>query len=320
MTKKLFLQWMMVAILICGLSVLASCSSDNDDNNGGSEYKGVPLVILDTDIGSSTDDLFALEMLYRYEDEGRCKLLGLVVNREGEKYPALADVMNERGGVKDPKVFINYEDLPNHQTDDGKPMFKRTISDYSTLPNGWQLYRKLLAEQPDHSVSICSIGFVSSIDQLLASEPDDISPLTGIELVRNKVKCLYLMAGVFTSSEEPDYNFLQDPTYARLLFRMSTFTQCRFLHPARSTCPTNTSLSQQAKRTTSIKWQLLMTALLLLTLTQICRNTLMSRYTPALTITGSLLALTMRLRHSQKRLMFRSMTFQITKKSFCRDM
>ena len=43
MTKKLFLQWMMVAILICGLSVLASCSSDNDDNNGGSEYKGVPL-------------------------------------------------------------------------------------------------------------------------------------------------------------------------------------------------------------------------------------------------------------------------------------
>ena len=72
MTKKLFLQWIMVAILICGLSVLASCSSDNDDNNGGFEYKGVPLVILDTDIGSSTDDLFALEMLYRYEDEGRC--------------------------------------------------------------------------------------------------------------------------------------------------------------------------------------------------------------------------------------------------------
>ena len=34
MTKKLFLQWMMVAILICGLSVLASCSSDNDDNSG----------------------------------------------------------------------------------------------------------------------------------------------------------------------------------------------------------------------------------------------------------------------------------------------
>ena len=30
----------------------------------------MPLIIYDTDIGSSTDDLFALEMLYRYEDEG----------------------------------------------------------------------------------------------------------------------------------------------------------------------------------------------------------------------------------------------------------
>ena len=36
--------------------------------------------------------------------------------------------------------------------------------------------------------------------------------------MRQKVKCLYLMAGVFTESKEPDYNFLQDPTYAKLLF------------------------------------------------------------------------------------------------------
>ena len=56
----------------------------------------------------------------------------------------------------------------------------------------------------DHSVSICSVGFVSNLVQLLHSEPDDFSPLTGVELVRQKVKCLYLMAGVFTSSEEPN--------------------------------------------------------------------------------------------------------------------
>jgi hypothetical protein len=39
-------------------------------------------LLLDTDIGSSTDDLFALEMLYRYEQEGRCQLLGVVVDRQ----------------------------------------------------------------------------------------------------------------------------------------------------------------------------------------------------------------------------------------------
>ena len=226
---------MMAAILVCGLSVLSSCSTDNEDNPvqpEQEEYKGVPLVILDTDIGSSTDDLFAMEMVYRYEDEGRCKLLGVVVDREGEDYAALADLMNtyfghasvpigiERNGFKNPKVFIDYRNLYKHTTDKGDLMFSRTVSDYSTLPDGWVLYRQLLASQPDHSVNICSLGFVSCLTQLLASKPDDLSPLSGVELVRSKVKCLYLMAGVFTSSDEPDYNFLQAPEFAKKLFEL----------------------------------------------------------------------------------------------------
>ena len=226
---------MVVAICVCGSAVLSSCTVDNDDNPVTPEqaaYNGVPLVILDTDIGSSTDDLIALEMLYRYEEEQRCKLLGIVVDRQGEEYAALADVMNtyfgrgsipigvERNGTKDPKVFIDYRNLYKHKTDEGELMFKRSVSDYSALPNGWQLYRKLLTAQPDHSVSICSTGLICSLAQLLASEPDDISPLSGVELVRSKVKCLYLMAGIFTSSDEPEYNFLQDPTRAQLFYEL----------------------------------------------------------------------------------------------------
>ena len=232
---KKIMQCLMAAILVCGSSLLSSCTADINDNPvqpGQSEYKGVPLVILDTDIGSSADDLFAMEMLYRYADEGRCKLLGIVANRQGEANAVLTDVMNtyfgygnlpigvERNGIKNPSVFIDYKNLSNHKTDEGKLMFMRTISDYSKLPDGWQLYRQLLAAQPDHSVSICSTGFVTCLVQLLASKPDDISPLTGVELVRQKVKCLYMMAGIFSLSEEPDYNFLQDPTYAKQLFEL----------------------------------------------------------------------------------------------------
>ena len=235
MIMKRIVKWMMVAILICGSSLLSSCTTGNEDNPAQSEqkeYKGVPLVILDTDIGSSTDDLFTMEMLYRYEDEGRCKLLGVMANRIGEDYAALADVMNtyfghanvpiglERNGIKTPRVFIDYRNLYKLTTGKGEPMFKQTVSDYSTLPDGWKLYRQLLASQPDHSVSICSLGFVSCLTQLLASEPDDLSPLSGVELVRQKVKCLYLMAGIFTSSEESEYNFLQAPEFAKKFFEL----------------------------------------------------------------------------------------------------
>ena len=222
---------LVILLMLSSVLGIFSCTSV-DDNEGGytPPYTGVPLVIYDTDLGSSTDDLIALRMLYNYANEGRCKLLGVVVNREGEDCAAVADVMNtyygysnlpiglERDGVKDPHVFINYKKLYEHTTPQGELMFKRTYSDYSKLPDGWKLYRQLLASQPDNSVSICSTGFISCIAQLLGSEPDEFSPLNGVELVRQKVKCLYLMAGVFTTSEEPDYNFLQAPLFAEEFF------------------------------------------------------------------------------------------------------
>ena len=160
----------LTAILtICGTVTLTSCSSeDGPEEAAEQEYAGVPLVILDTDLGSSTDDLFALEMLYGYEDEGRCRLLGVVVDREGEQNAAFADVMNcyyghadvpiglVRDGIKSPRVWIDYAHVADTEGSDGLPMFSRAVSDYSQLPDGHVLYRRLLASQPDHSVSICS--------------------------------------------------------------------------------------------------------------------------------------------------------------------
>ena len=226
---------MLAAILICGSSLLLSCTADYGDNPiqpEPQEYKGIPLVILDTDIGSSTDDLFAMEMLYRYADQGRCKLLGIVVDRQGDDYPVLIDVMNtyfgygdvpigvERNGVKSPEVFIDYRNLYNHKTDKGELMFKTSVSDYSALPDGWQLYRRLLATQLDHSVSIVCTGFVTCLAQLLQSGGDEYSPLNGVELVRRKVKCIYMQGGVFGEAEEPDFNFAQGADFAQEFFRL----------------------------------------------------------------------------------------------------
>lgn len=216
-------------LLLCSIE-MASCN-DNDEPSK-QNYDGTPLIILDTDIGSSTDDLFALEMLYYYHNEGKCKLLGVVVDRMGEHCAAIADVMNTyfghpevpiglvRNGIASPQVWIDYSALPSYTGSDGTPMFRRSVSDYNTLPDGWQLYRRLLAAQPDHSVSICSIGFVTSLSQLLASSADEYSPLNGVELVRKKVKCLYIMGGVFGESVEPDFNFAQGITFAKEFFRL----------------------------------------------------------------------------------------------------
>ncbi|MBQ7254526.1 MAG: nucleoside hydrolase [Bacteroidales bacterium] len=225
MNRKIL--WVLVTIftLIC-TALPTSCSRDKQD-----EYAGVPLIIYDTDIGSSTDDLFALEMLYRYQNEGRCRLLGIVVDREGEQNAAFADVMNTyfghgdvpvglvRDGIKHPMVWIDYAHVADTKDGEGQPMFSRSTANYSSLPDGWQLYRRLLAAQPDRSVSIVSVGFVTCLAQLLSSGADEYSSLSGVELVRRKVKCIYLQGGVFGEAIEPGFNFAQGIKFAKTFFQ-----------------------------------------------------------------------------------------------------
>jgi Inosine-uridine nucleoside N-ribohydrolase len=190
------------------------------DINVKSNYEQEDIrVILDCDMGSSTDDLFALMMLYRYMDMKRCTLLGVVVDRMDRANADAVDVLNnyygypdipiglEKAGVEAPHVYIPYHNMAYARSTDGEPLFKRSIGDDGEYMDGYKLYRKILAAQPDKSVTIASIGFVTCLARLLESGPDEYSPLSGVELVQRKVKNIYCMGGVFGDSFEHDYNF-----------------------------------------------------------------------------------------------------------------
>ena len=68
-------------------------------------------------------------------------------------------------------------------------------------------------------MSIVSVGFITCLAQLLASGADEYSSLSGVELVRRKVKCIYLQGGVFGKAVEPDFNFAQGITFAKTFFQ-----------------------------------------------------------------------------------------------------
>lgn len=67
------------------------------------------------------------------------------------------------------------------------------------------LYRKVLAEAEDASVTIASIGFLNNLSGLLNSTGDCYSPLSGPELVGQKVSELVVMGGGYPSGFE--WNF-----------------------------------------------------------------------------------------------------------------
>ncbi|KAI1110277.1 inosine/uridine-preferring nucleoside hydrolase [Nemania sp. NC0429] len=67
------------------------------------------------------------------------------------------------------------------------------------------LYRKVLAEAEDGSVTIASIGFLDNLSALLNSTADSYSDLPGRELVARKVSELVVMGGEYPSGRE--FNF-----------------------------------------------------------------------------------------------------------------
>ena len=195
-------------------------------------------VILDTDIGSSTDDLFAMQLLYHYADSNDIKLIGIIVDREGQESAYLADLMNTyygheeipiglvKNGIKNSKVWIDYKKLPEWEKKNAdKTEGKNLIFPYScydeSYPDGYKLYRELLASQPDKSVKICATGFLTCLSQLLQSQADEYSDLNGVELVKRKVKAIYLMGGVFNGAiEKIEYNFSQGMDFVQDFFTL----------------------------------------------------------------------------------------------------
>ena len=101
--------------------------------------------------------------------------------------------------------------------EDGSPAFARSKTP-EQIEDPVTLYRRTLAAQPDRSVTVLSLGFATELAKLLDSPADDISPLTGRELVARKVKYFSVMAGSFGVKKRAEYNVINDIPAARKFF------------------------------------------------------------------------------------------------------
>lgn len=182
-------------------------------------------------MGNDIDDAIAMDLLYKYMDAGKISLLMVGVNKDGQAPVEYVDILNTWYGYPDIPIgtihngidcandSVNYaEVVDNMKTEDGNKMFKGAHPEYEKYPESHILYRKVLAEQPDNSVTIASVGFSTNLVRLLETRPDEFSPLTGKELVSKKVKLLVMMAGSFIGDNTPEYNVWKDVPSARTIF------------------------------------------------------------------------------------------------------
>ncbi|MDX9775685.1 MAG: nucleoside hydrolase, partial [Petrimonas sp.] len=80
--------------------------------------------------------------------------------------------------------------------------FAPDLKSKTDYPKASEIYRKVLASQPDKSVTIVTVGFTTNLAELLKTGNDDYSPLSGVELVKKKVKKWVAMAGRFPEGRE----------------------------------------------------------------------------------------------------------------------
>lgn len=153
-------------------------------------------IVLDTDLGADSDDAVALALLLKAEREGLCELLAITVGTVRECAPetvaTFAKFYNERKiPIGKATVALDCDRL-DYYLKDIKERFNVETEAYDAV----SVLRRALSESGE-KVAIVAIGPLTNISALLESAPDDISPLTGVELFTEKVERLYVMGGCF---------------------------------------------------------------------------------------------------------------------------
>lgn len=186
-------------------------------------------LIFDTDMGNDIDDALALGVIHALQSRGECELLAVTLSKDNDFAAPFVDLVNtfyRRGdipigvvrGGKTPEDS-KYIRLPSTATEDGKPRYPHDLKSGKDAPEAVVLLRRVLAAQPDGSVTVVVVGFSTNLARLLDSKPDDDSPLAGRELVARKVRLLSMMAGMFSDpGRQKEYNVYIDIDAARKVF------------------------------------------------------------------------------------------------------
>ncbi len=185
------------------------------------------ILVLDTDMDTDCDDAGALAVLHALVDRGQVEIAGVICDVGNAWAAACVKAINRSCGRPEIPVAINrrpYEENPKYRdhylrTSANRAIYNETVArgggvspddDAVRSLDGVALYRKILAEAEDCSITVCAIGLLTVLADLLESGPCGYSPLSGRELVTRKVKRLVTMAKAAFPEGRDGFNWEMD--------------------------------------------------------------------------------------------------------------
>jgi pyrimidine-specific ribonucleoside hydrolase len=186
--------------------------------------KPVP-IIFDTDMGPDYDDVGAIALLHAMADKNECRILATFASDKHKYVAAVLSVLNtyfNRPNLPIGVVRGNAVEIGAWQKWDSLIVanYPHAITSNELAQDATQLYRKILSAQPDHSVTIVTVGFLTNMANLLQSKPDQYSPLPGKALIQKKVKRMVSMAVCFDAALAPfkEFNVMKDSVASKTTF------------------------------------------------------------------------------------------------------
>lgn len=182
--------------------------------------KTIP-VIFDSDMGPDYDDVGAIAILHTLADSGYAKILATCSSTKYDGVAAVLNAFNTYFGrpeiqIGTPKGNASKAKDWQRWTDTILVKYPHKIKNNDEVPDAVEVYRKILSSQPNGSVTIVTVGFLTNLAILLETKADKYSPLSGKELVKQKVAWLVSMAGGFPKGKE--YNIFTDSVSSKKVF------------------------------------------------------------------------------------------------------
>ena len=166
-------------------------------------------IIIDSDMAISVDDVGDHAMLWALANRGEVNVLAEVCSSANDYSAPLMHAIATYYGHPNVLIGAHQGSTPNLENSATSNYNQQMVNQFgipgdtrANYPDAVTVYRQALANAPDHSVYIVANGYFEPLQGLLQSPADSISPLTGVQLVAQKVVRLVVGAGFFPSGNE----------------------------------------------------------------------------------------------------------------------
>lgn len=174
--------------------------------------RGVPAaaaplkILFDTDMDTDCDDGGTMAMLHALADAGEIEILATMVSSYFPYSVPCVAAINRYYGRPDLPIGCPQGDGRQRGSRYARQIAEQFPTRFKTnrdAPEAALLYRKILAAQPDASVTIVTVGDLTNLRFLLETKADEHSPRDGAGLVRQKVNRWVCMGGRYPEHLDP---------------------------------------------------------------------------------------------------------------------